>query len=35
MIDAARRDFSARCGLPEHEFYADRFTYAATAETRP
>lgn len=28
MIDAARRDFVAR-GLPEDEFYADSFTFAA------
>lgn len=28
MIDAARRDFTAR-GLPEDEFYADAFTFAA------
>ncbi len=29
MIDAARRDFTAR-GLPEDEFYADSFTFAPT-----
>lgn len=29
MIDAARRDFVAQCGLPEEEFFADSFTYAA------
>lgn len=29
MIDAARSDFIARCGLPEDEFYADAFTFAA------
>ena len=29
MVDAARRDFSARCGLPEDEFHADAFTSAA------
>lgn len=28
MIDAARRDFIARCGLPEAAFYADAFTPA-------
>ena len=28
MIDAARRDFCARCGLPESAFYADAFTPA-------
>lgn len=26
MVDAARRDFIAKCGLPEEEFYADSFT---------
>ena len=25
MVDAARRDFTARCGLPEGEFFADSF----------
>ena len=25
MVDAARRDFSAQCGLPPDEFYADSF----------
>jgi CDP-4-dehydro-6-deoxyglucose reductase len=25
MVEAARRDFVARCGLPEDEFYADAF----------
>ena len=29
MVDAARRDFTARCGLPEDEFFADSFTSAA------
>jgi CDP-4-dehydro-6-deoxyglucose reductase len=29
MIDAARRDFAMQCGLPENEFFADSFTYAA------
>lgn len=28
MIDAARRDFIARCGLPDAAFYADAFTSA-------
>jgi CDP-4-dehydro-6-deoxyglucose reductase, E3 len=28
MIDAARRDFCKRCGLPEAAFYADAFTPA-------
>ena len=26
MVDAARRDFTAQCRLPEDEFYADSFT---------
>jgi CDP-4-dehydro-6-deoxyglucose reductase, E3 len=26
MVDSAKRDFSARCGLPEDSFYADSFT---------
>ena len=25
MVDAARADFSAKCGLPADEFYADSF----------
>jgi CDP-4-dehydro-6-deoxyglucose reductase, E3 len=29
MVDAARRDFSTRCKLPEQEFYADSFTSEA------
>ena len=29
MVDAARSDFVARCGLPEDEFYADSFTTQA------
>jgi CDP-4-dehydro-6-deoxyglucose reductase len=29
MVDAARRDFTTQCGLPENEFYADSFTTAA------
>lgn len=29
MVDAARRDFTTRCGLPENAFYADSFTTAA------
>jgi CDP-4-dehydro-6-deoxyglucose reductase len=28
MIDAARRDFIQRCGLPEDAFFCDSFTYA-------
>ncbi|MCC6212635.1 MAG: CDP-6-deoxy-delta-3,4-glucoseen reductase [Burkholderiales bacterium] len=33
MVDAARRDFTALCGLPEDEFYADSFT--TQADTAP
>lgn len=29
MVDAARRDFIAGCGLPEEEFFADSFTTQA------
>jgi CDP-4-dehydro-6-deoxyglucose reductase, E3 len=29
MVDAAKRDFSARCKLPAQEFFADSFTSAA------
>ncbi|MGN6529116.1 MAG: CDP-6-deoxy-delta-3,4-glucoseen reductase [Burkholderiaceae bacterium] len=29
MVESARRDFIARCGLPEAEFYADSFTSEA------
>ncbi len=29
MVDSARRDFVARCALPEDEFYADSFTTQA------
>ena len=29
MVDAARRDFSTQCGLPDSGFYADSFTTAA------
>jgi len=29
MVDAAQRDFTTRCGLPEDEFYADSFTTQA------
>ena len=32
MIDAARRDFSAR-GLPAEEFFADAFTYSSATDT--
>ena len=29
MVDAARRDFVAQCGLPDEAFYADSFTSEA------
>ena len=29
MVDAARRDFTSTCGLPEDEFHADSFTTQA------
>jgi len=29
MVDSAKRDFTAKCGLPENEFFADSFTTAA------
>ncbi|HEY1043838.1 MAG TPA: CDP-6-deoxy-delta-3,4-glucoseen reductase [Telluria sp.] len=29
MVDSARRDFAAQCGLPPDEFYADAFTSEA------
>lgn len=29
MVESARRDFVAQCGLPEDEFYADSFTSEA------
>jgi len=32
MIDAARADFTTRCGLPPNEFFADSFTYAVQPE---
>ena len=35
MVDAAQRDFSARCGLPEEEFYADSFTSEADKHGNP
>ena len=28
MIDAARRDFTARCRLPEEAFFSDAFTFS-------
>jgi len=35
MVDAARRDFVEKCGLPPEEFFADSFTYAAASEPVP
>ncbi len=32
MVESARRDFGARCGLPEDEFYADSFLTAADTQ---
>ncbi|KAA3649182.1 MAG: CDP-6-deoxy-delta-3,4-glucoseen reductase [Proteobacteria bacterium] len=32
MIDAARRDFTGRCGLPDDQFFADAFTYALESQ---
>jgi CDP-4-dehydro-6-deoxyglucose reductase len=29
MVDAAKRDFTQQCRLPEDEFFADSFTTAA------
>ena len=29
MVDAAQKDFTAQCRLPEEEFYADSFTSEA------
>ena len=26
MVEAAHRDFTAQCGLPEGEFFSDAFT---------
>lgn len=31
MVDAAHRDFTSTCGLPDEEFFFDSFTPAATA----
>ena len=33
MVNAARNDFSAKCQLPEEEFFADSFTSAADLAT--
>jgi CDP-4-dehydro-6-deoxyglucose reductase len=29
MVESAKKDFVAQCGLPEEEFYADAFTTEA------
>jgi len=34
MVDAAQRDFVARCGLPEDEFFADSFISEADKATQ-
>lgn len=31
MVDAAHRDFTSKCGLPDEEFFSDSFTPAAMA----
>jgi CDP-4-dehydro-6-deoxyglucose reductase len=35
MVDSAREAFTATRGLPEDEFFADSFVYAADAEIAP
>jgi CDP-4-dehydro-6-deoxyglucose reductase len=35
MVDSARADFTARCGLPDDEFYADSFTSEADKHGNP
>ena len=30
MIDVARQDLVARCGLPAEEFFSDAFTFSAS-----
>ncbi|MSQ52595.1 MAG: CDP-6-deoxy-delta-3,4-glucoseen reductase [Betaproteobacteria bacterium] len=35
MVDAARNDFSAKCGLPEDEFFADSFLTEADKAGAP
>ena len=35
MVDAAQRDFTARCGLPADEFFADAFTSEADKQPVP
>jgi CDP-4-dehydro-6-deoxyglucose reductase len=35
VVDSARRDFVAHCGLPEDEFYADSFLTEADKTGQP
>jgi CDP-4-dehydro-6-deoxyglucose reductase, E3 len=35
MVDAARRDFTQRCSLPDTEFYADSFISEADKHETP
>jgi CDP-4-dehydro-6-deoxyglucose reductase len=35
MVQAARTDFTGRCGLPEAEFFADAFTPATAPPPAP
>ena len=35
MVNSAKRDFIAQCGLPEEEFYADSFTTQADVAAKP
>lgn len=35
MVEAARKDFTERCGLPEDEFFADAFTSQADLARAP
>jgi len=35
MVEAAKRDFVALCGLPHDEFFADSFTFAADKVAAP
>jgi CDP-4-dehydro-6-deoxyglucose reductase len=35
VVEAAHRDFTARCGLPEDEFYSDAFTPSVDSTVSP
>lgn len=35
MVDSARDAFTQKRGLPENDFFADAFVYAADTETAP